>query len=317
MKSKFLSLLCSVVLLGLFGCDMVDSVKDQISKKDKQVAATEKTAVSTSTKTENKTENVNKPLAPNVLARVGDWQITIDEFNEQLKAVKEMDASFDVDSLESKKLILEEVVRQRLVIIGAKKSGLADDENIVKAVENFKNNLIVQEAAYRLTENIKVTDAEIEEFYEEQREVLVDPIQFRVSQIVVETEAKAQELKLELIKGVDFGELAKAHSIAENAAQGGDLGIITEEPFQQMANAIVSLEQGETSNVFSGPEGFYIIKLTEKKGGTQIPLDKIREEISQGLLFDKQQKAILDHIKKLEETTRVDTNQGLLEQVKK
>ena len=79
-----------------------------------------------------------------------------------------------------------------------------------------------------------------------------------------------------------------------------------------MAQAILPLDVGKVSNVFKGPEGFYIVKLEEKKGGDQIPFEEIKGEIVQKLTFDKQQQIILDHVKELEGKIKVEANYDLL-----
>ena len=70
--------------------------------------------------------------------------------------------------------------------------------------------------------------------------------------------------------------------------------------------------QNERS-VFKGPEGFYIVKLEEKRGGEPIPFEEIKEEIIQNQTLAKQQKAIMDHIAELEKKIEVEKNESLLE----
>ena len=42
--------------------------------------------------------------------------------------------------------------------------------------------------------------------------------------ILVDSEAKCNELKSEIANGTDFGEVAKANSTCPSSAKGGDLG---------------------------------------------------------------------------------------------
>lgn len=42
--------------------------------------------------------------------------------------------------------------------------------------------------------------------------------------ILVKTQAEAERLKRQLAKGVDFGSLAKKHSLCPSGKKGGDLG---------------------------------------------------------------------------------------------
>ncbi|OGX38395.1 MAG: hypothetical protein A3G91_03285 [Omnitrophica WOR_2 bacterium RIFCSPLOWO2_12_FULL_50_9] len=252
------------------------------------------------------------PLPENVLVRVGRWTMTSEEFQDRLNALKEVAPDFDVTAIEAKKLVLEELVRQQLLVQEAEQSGLANQKDIKAAVEEFQRTLIVQEAAKRLVNGIHVTDEEAKAFYEEQKGLLVEPPQWRVRAVIVDSQLKANELMVELLKGADFAEMAKQHSMGSSAAQGGDLGFITEAPFPEMVSALLPLNPGDLSSVFHGPDGYYIVKLEEKKEGKPIAFEEIKEEIIQDQMLRKQQKAILDHIEQLKKITTVEIKEERL-----
>ena len=172
--------------------------------------------------------------------------------------------------------------------------------------------MIVQEIVKNLVRDIKVSDEEASTFYESQKSVLVEPAQWHVRAIVVDSQEKANTLSTQLLQGADFAETAKQNSIGETAAQGGDLGFIAETPFPEMQNAIAPLNAGEMSTVFKGPQGYYIVKVEEKKGGNPIPFEDIKKDIIDNQMMLKQQQVILDHIEKLKGETKVETREDLL-----
>ncbi|MCH9047094.1 MAG: peptidylprolyl isomerase, partial [SAR324 cluster bacterium] len=157
----------------------------------------------------------------------------------------------------------------------------------------FRRTLIVREVARQLTENIAVSEIEARVFYDENREALIGAAQWRVREIVVPTKEEAANILGQILVGTDFAQMARQHSKGETAANGGDLGFITEEPFPQMGNTLLSLEVGGVSGVFKGPDGYYIAKLEEKKGGEQIEFEEIKEDIIQSQTLLKQQQVIL------------------------
>jgi len=107
--------------------------------------------------------------------------------------------------------------------------------------------------------------------------------------------------------------MAKQNYIATSAAEGGYLGLVTEEPFEEKARQILSLEQGDISGVFEGPDGYYIVKLNEKKGGTPRALDaELTEYIKQTLLLSKQQTALMDYVGELEKKIKPERNEDLI-----
>lgn len=89
------------------------------------------------------------------------------------------------------------------------------------------------------------------------------------STIDTEARRKTEELLVQIRNGADFTTLAKASSEDPNSkALGGDIGFQStknaEDPHSIMA-AAASLQPGTVSNAIEGVDGFYIIKLLEKR----------------------------------------------------
>lgn len=294
-------------------CDFIDSAKEYFQgprKTDKPVVSVAQPASGRERPQPAQSAAPNVPA--NVLARVGNWTISLEEFNERLNALKEAVPDFDTTSLDAKKLVLETLVRQQLLVQEAEKIGLANQKDVEAAVDEFRRTLIVQEVVKNIVRDIKVSDEEAQAFYEQQKNVLVEPAQWHVREVVVDSQLKANELSVQLLQGADFVETAKQNSIGETAAQGGDLGTIAELPFPEMESALAPLKPGELSGVFKGPKGYYIVKLEEKKGGAPIPFEEIKKEILDNQLMQKQQQAILDHVEKLKGQAAVEIKEDLL-----
>ena len=308
---------CFFVAIMSVRCDLINSAKEYFQdsgKKVKPVAQENKSApaASPSPGVPTAKPSEHKATSVNVLARVGNWTITVEEFNERLNALKEAVPDFDTSSLDAKKIVLETLVRQQLLVSEAEKVGLANQKDIQAAVDEFRRTLIVQETVKNLVRDIKVSDEEASAFYEAQKTVLVEPVQWHVRSLVIDSQLKANELSTRILQGEDFAEIAKQNSIGDNAAQGGDLGFIAEAPFAEMQNAIAPLNVGEVSGVFKGPQGFYIVKVEEKKGGTPIPFEDLKKDIIDNQMMLKQQQAILDHVEKLKGETKVEIKEDLL-----
>ena len=290
-------------MLTTSGCDLIDTAKEFFNKK---------TSTQTQTATKTPMASPDKPLSGNEVARVGGWRISLEEFNERLTALKEVLPDFDETDVESKKMVLDELVRQQLVVADAERTGAGNDPEIRDAVEEFRRTLIVRQTAAKITADISVSDEEIVAFYDENKEILINPIEMKVRSIVLETQPEANDLLIQLLQGADFAEMAKQKSIGDNAAQGGDMGWIADVPFPEMANALIPLEKGDISSVFRGPDGFYIVKAEDKKGGETIPLEDVKEDIRQNRIIFKQQQAIESYIEGLRGKIKIETNEALL-----
>jgi len=307
-RFKLLALFILLALSSL-GCDQISAIKDYFSKPK---AATVKKNIPAKPAPQEEFNEASGPMPANAIVRIGKWTLDREDFQERLEALKEVVPDYDINDQGAKGLILEEIVRQQLLVLDAERSGLAQDKDIQAAVDEFRRTLIVREVARKLTEDIEVTEEDAREFYDANIETLIEPPQLRVSEIVVETQDLAKELLIELLKDADFAEIAKEHSISQSAQSGGDLGFINEIPFPQMGSALLSLEEGDLSSVFKGPDGYYIIKLDEKSGGEPLDFDTIKEEIIARQLLGKQQEAIMEHLNTLSEEFKVEVNEDLL-----
>lgn len=87
---------------------------------------------------------------------------------------------------------------------------------------------------------------------------------------VAAAEAKAADVRRQIAGGLDFAAAAIRFSDAPNALEGGDLGWrSTNELPPAFAELGETLSAGETAEPVRGPNGFHIIKLIEKRAGSQ------------------------------------------------
>lgn len=310
-----LSIVCVLFIVPALvaGCDSLTSIKNYFSEPEKEPAVqTAGTPSSAPGLTAPLPKEGPGTMAPDTLARVGNWSISTEEFNDRLIALKEVVPEYDLNNTEARRLVLDELINQQVLVDGATRSGLARQKDIEAAVDEFRRTLIVREVARQLTENISVSEGEARDFYETNKDAMVGPAQWRVREIVASTQAEANRLLAEILNGSDFAETARLNSIGETAADGGDLGFITQEPFPQMGSALLSLEEGGVSGVFKGPLGFYIVKLEEKKEGEAVAFEEIKDEIIQSQTLFKQQEAILEHLERIKANADIQINEQLL-----
>src|SRR5262245_52608960 len=109
LKSTLRAWICFAAVAMLAGCDKIASVYESSTKKDTSKTKTTAAPSTTSSTTPSTTENSQKqePLPANVIARVGSWSLTIEDFNEKLTKLKSILPDFDPADAKSKKVILE------------------------------------------------------------------------------------------------------------------------------------------------------------------------------------------------------------------
>ena len=64
------------------------------------------------------------------------------EFEERLAALKEVVPEYDITDKEARRLVLDELVNQQMLVLGAEKTGLARQSDIRAAVDEFRRTLI-------------------------------------------------------------------------------------------------------------------------------------------------------------------------------
>ncbi|WP_201292347.1 peptidylprolyl isomerase, partial [Enterococcus gallinarum] len=74
-----------------------------------------------------------------------------------------------------------------------------------------------------LGDKVKVTDDEVKEIFEQNKESFATPEQVRASHILVETKEEADKIYKELQEGADFAAIAKEKNQDATKDKGGDL----------------------------------------------------------------------------------------------
>ncbi|MCF7869928.1 MAG: peptidyl-prolyl cis-trans isomerase [Candidatus Omnitrophica bacterium] len=269
-----------------------------------------------------KKQSVSKPtvaIQGPLLAKVNGWAIGLDDFKQRLDALKAMvpqEQRGQELSKEDKKNILQELVNLQILSKVANEKGMDKDKDVKEAVENFKNSLLTQKLREKITTDIIITEAEITNFYNTNRLAFQQPEERKVREIVVGSESQAKNILIRLLQGENFSALARTVSISKSAGRGGDLGYITPDPekrFQKFWETAFTTDKGETSSYFKGPDGHYIVKVEDIRGGEARPLAEVKDQVRQYLEAQKVQRKIEDLVYKAKQRLKVTINDYLIE----
>ncbi|UCC94786.1 MAG: peptidyl-prolyl cis-trans isomerase [Candidatus Omnitrophota bacterium] len=260
------------------------------------------------------------PRRPSVkgplLARVDEWAIGVDDFKERLGALKPLYPDADLDDPDNQKRILQELVNREILARVAESQGLDDTTDVRETLEDFKSTLLVEKMNERMSQEITVTDAEIRNFYDSNKLIFREPEERKIRELVVSTEDRAKDILIRLLQGENFTSLARTYSIAASRNKGGDLGYLAVEPkekFRKFWEEAFTKEKGETSGYFRGPDGYYILKVEDVRGGKEKLLIDVREEIKEHLRREKIKKKRDDLIYSAKQKMNVVINVEYLE----
>jgi len=147
----------------------------------------------------------------------------------------------------------------------------------------IKNRMLVERVLRRDMERkrIEPTDQELQALFEQRKADLPQrPEVARLQTIFIgfdtsssasnATRAKIDSLRIVIVGGADFGEVAKKESEDPSAALGGDLGFLRPEDLREpsFANAVSKLKVGEVSQPVLTVYGYHLIQITEERPST-------------------------------------------------
>ena len=148
--------------------------------------------------------------------------------------------------------------------------------------EELRTQLLIQQLIEReVTGRIVVSENEVDNYLDAQRKqggneeynlshILIAIPEKASAEAIAAARAKADGLHAELERGAEFGPLAVANSQGQNALEGGGLGWRAPGQLPDLfVNAIRNLKPGEVSEVLRSPSGFHLLRLNERRGGSQ------------------------------------------------
>ena len=162
-----------------------------------------------------------------------------------------------------------------------------------------KIQLISDKVQKEVTKDVKVSDEDIEEYYNKNKKLYRQPPNRKVRHILVKANqrALAQRLYSQLAGGADFAKIAKRYSIDPSAKTTGGTFTVTKggafDP--KFTSASFALRTGQISKPVKSQFGWHLIEALgpERPAGT-LPLSQVKESIRQQLLQQKKSKAAAD-----------------------
>ena len=305
--SRLALLLCALVAIALAGCGggSDDVPADAVAVVDgEEVARQDYDAVISQAKTSYKNQKREFPAAGSqefqtLRNQVVQFLVQREQFEQEAedRGIEVTDKQVDAR--------LEQIQKQ--YFNGDKKKydkQLKEQGLTERQVKNDLRAQIISEKLFaQVTGVVKVTDAQIEEYYEKNKAQYSVPESREVRHILVKSKAKADDLYDQLKAGADFAALAKKHSEDTGSkANGGKLTITrgqTVAPFDQTAFLL-------NKNVISRPVktefGYHIIQpLADAKPAKVTPLKEVKASIRQQLQQTKKNEAMTKWVEELKD----------------
>lgn len=256
-----------------------------------------------------------KEEKPQVLARIENRTITIEDFRREIESLPEFFKPLLVEP-KAKKEFLGKLIDREILILEAEKVGIDKREDVMRKIEECRRGVILEAFISEIMAGKdEVTDEEAKKYYDEHKEEFQLGERIRVRHIVVKTLEEAQEIKKRLERGEDFAELARKYSISPAAKWGGDLGYIQRgQVGKEFEKAAFSLKKpGDISDIVKTTFGYHIIKLEDRKPPQQLSFEEVKDKIKNRLKEEKRSKILEEYLKKAKKSYKIEVNEDLLE----
>jgi peptidyl-prolyl cis-trans isomerase C len=257
------------------------------------------------------------PAKDKVIATVGKDKITEDSVFAPLAMMPPQFRS-RYETPDGKKKLFERAVQMSLLSQEARKLNIDKKEDIARRIKEMADQFIVQELTKQeVMDKITVTDAEMLQYYNQNKasfakdeKVRVDLIMFEAKdnatqQVKDQAKDLADQALARIKKGEDFETVAKeASQDMRTKNRGGNAGLFARgkrvelygEAFEQKA---FSLPVDTVSDVFQGKDGYFIIKVMEKKPQEQETFEDAKQRIERTLKNEKQKAAMESYLEGL------------------
>ena len=248
-----------------------------------------------------------------VLARIDKkYTITRKDFNDRISKLPER---YQDAINKNKKAFLDELVVDILLYNEAIAQKLENDPDVKEVMKEAKKKILIARLLKdEVEDKVKVSEEEIENYYNANKEDFTMPEVLRASHILVKTEKEAKDILSELSKNGNFEDLARSHSVDPTSKIGGDIGYFTRNQLvPEIEEVCYDMKVGEISGVVKTRFGYHVIMLTERKEPRIKELPEVHDAIEQILARLKKRTVFNEYVTDLKEESQITINSNLLE----
>jgi parvulin-like peptidyl-prolyl isomerase len=199
--------------------------------------------------------------------------------------------------------VFDAFVEERLLALEARSQGLLEADAPVEAEREAVERLVAQ----AVSEEVQVTDADVERYYADHPEAFEAPEQVTLRQILVGTENEARDMVRRLQKDPkSFESLARAHSRGPEASAGGLLGVFSPgELPTELERPAFNTREGRISEIVRSPWGYHVLKVEARAAAHSRSLDESRAQIRAELVREKTDAAARAFVQRLAARAKV------------
>ena len=217
-----------------------------------------------------------------------------------------------------KKQFLDELIAKQVIYEDAQKKGITTSkeykEQLDKIIASIKKDLAIKLWQKRLFEGIKVSDKELRNYYNKNKQEFMQKESVHARHILVKSEDEAKKIinQLKTLSGEKlkkrFIELAKEKSTGPSGPRGGDLGYFAKgQMVPEFEKAAFSTKPGHiTLKPVKTQFGYHVIYVEDKKEATTKPFAEVKPYIEQRLKMEKFKEAMQKQMQALKAKAKIE-----------
>ena len=235
-----------------------------------------------------------------VLATVGSEEITEKELNEIISKYPD-DRKKMFENEQGRKQLLEQVISFELLNKFGKELKLDETDEYKETVKRLAKEILTQMSIAKILSEVTVTDEEVKEYYEANKDKFIEQPTVSAKHILVEKEEDALKIKEEIDNGITFEDAAKKYSSCPSKEQGGNLGVFGRGMMvPEFEDAAFNAEIGKVTEPVKTQFGYHLILVDSKNEAKTKTFGEVKDAVLQQLMQERQQRKYLDVLKELE-----------------
>jgi len=205
--------------------------------------------------------------------------------------------------------IQESLKRRKMSLEDLQKALIKEGSTYERYREATRSDMIRMRIIQReIRPRVSVTNEEIGLFYQEHRGEYEGKLRVRLQMISLPAPEGGDPLVREamrfkadtILKRIRAGDPFEAladENVAGPARTGGDIGYVEKGSMNPAIEEVAfGLKPGEISDVIETPQGFYIIRALDRRGGGSLTVKATREDVEERLYRDKMEKKYTEWI---------------------
>lgn len=241
-------------------------------------------------------------MSQEIIAKIAGKELTQADYNEFLKKLPPEQRAY-AEHPQAKEMYMEQFYAMHLFAAEGKELKLDETEEYKAILETMKQELVGQLAMSKTVEGIEVTDEEVKAFYDANPQMFVQGETVQAKHILVDEEAKAEELKLAIEAGaVTFEEAARDNSNCPSKEAGGDLGTFGRgQMVPEFDQAAFEAEVDKVVGPVKTDFGYHLIKVISHTEATTQEFEVVKAQLKDQLWQQKSNEAFGAKLAELKE----------------